>query len=223
MRRLIPLLFAIACKSPVDSLPVVPPVVEAGPPLAVQPAIIEAGPVVVTSWIAPREVLIIGDSEACAVSYVVKATVKQINIDAKQPEDVVNVDCKGGTVVPYWGTGGHFRAALARHPKTDAVLIFLGTNHYWNQKDTPNVVPILDLIKEKGLNCVWVGNTAVHGKHWNINNLLRTAVTPTCSYFDTEAANIPLADGVHPDRAGSVKWLKAIWPTIPLRYEENDE
>lgn len=164
---------------------------------------------------ASRHILIVGDSEACAVASQVK--------NAKLPTDTVDVDCKGGTVVQYWAAGGHFRSALARHPHPDAVLIFLGTNHYWNQNDTPDVKPILDLVQEQGLSCVWVGNTAVKGKHWNINNLLRAAVTPACSYFDTEAADIPLADGVHPGPAAALKWLNAVWPMIPMKYEEAHE
>jgi len=159
--------------------------------------------------VAARRILIVGDSEACAVASQVK--------DAKLPTDTVDVDCKGGTVVQYWAAGGQ------RHPRPDTVLIFLGTNHYWNQKDTPDVKPILDLVKEQGFSCVWVGNTAVKGRHWNINNLLREAVTPTCSYFDTEAADIPLWDGVHPGPAAALKWLNAVWPMIPMKYEEAHE
>lgn len=164
--------------------------------------------------VANRRILIIGDSEACVVSSQVK--------NAKLPTDTVDVDCKGGTVVQYWGTGGHFRAALARHPKPDVVLIFLGTNHH-GQKVTPPVAPILDLVRDNGLQCVWVGNTAVDGKRWAINGLIHDAVQPTCSYFDTEAAGIQLTDGVHPYGAAALKWLQAIWPTIPMKYEETHE
>lgn len=164
--------------------------------------------------IAPRKVLIIGDSEACAVQWQVK--------NAKLPTDQVDVECKGGTVVQYWGASGNMKRALDRHPGTDVVVIFLGTNHY-GQTVTPPVAPILSLVKERGLKCVWVGNTAVNGKKWKINDLLRMAVTPTCSYFDTEAAGIPLPDGVHPDGTGALKWLRLVWPTIPMKHEESDE
>jgi len=163
--------------------------------------------------IAKRRILIIGDSEACAVAPVVKL--------AKLPTDAVDVDCKGGTVVQYWGVGGNFRAALSRHPKPDVVLIFLGTNHYWQEK-VPAVDPVLNIIKDRGFQCVWVGNTAVHGKSWEINGLIRAAVSPTCDYFDTEAANIPLYDGVHPNAEAALLWLQKVWPTIPLKYEEEE-
>lgn len=191
-----------------DSLPTPPPGT-AVVPNQVPPTVEAAAPVP-----APRRILIIGDSEACAVAPQVKK--------AKLPTDTVDVECKGGTVVQYWGAQGHFKAALAKHPKPDVVVIFLGTNHYW-QKETPPVAPVLDLVRENGLKCVWVGNTAVKGKKWAINGLIREAVTPTCDYFDTEEADIPLWDGVHPDPTAALKWLQAVWPTIPLKYEDTHD
>jgi len=163
---------------------------------------------------AKRRILIVGDSEACTVAHYVKKV--------KLSTDIVNVDCKGATTVQYWAAGGNFRAALNRHPKPDTVLVFLGTNNYWN-KTAPNAKPILDQVTERGFGCVWVGNTAVKGKKWPINGLLRDAVTPTCSYFDTEAADISLPDGVHPGPSGAVKWLRLVWEMIPMKYEEPNE
>jgi lysophospholipase L1-like esterase len=171
----------------------------------------------------PRNVLIVGDSEACAVSSYInlKKLVATINDeDNHHPHDVVNVDCKGGTVVQYWGAGGHMKLALQKYPHPDAVLVFLGTNHYWQDK-VPPTQTVTDLLKDT--NCVWVGNTAVHGKYWKINHLIYEAVTPQCSYFDTETADIPLADGVHPTPAGATKWIRAVWPMIPHKYEDSDE
>ncbi len=168
-----------------------------------------------------RRILIVGDSEACAVGSYARSIDKELQEAAGLPVDFIDVECKVSTTVPYWGAMGNLQAALGRHPKPDTVLIFLGTNHYWNEKDTPDVSPILDLLTAFDIKCVWAGNTAVHGRHWAINHLLRDAVTPTCSYFDTEAANIPLADGIHPTGAGAIKWLKAIWPMIPPKYEEH--
>jgi len=166
----------------------------------------------------PRRVLITGDSEACRVGFYAKKVIAQINAENHEPADVVDVDCKGGTVVQYWGTGGNLKLALARHPHPDDVLVFLGTNHYW-QRVTPPTSTVTDLLRDT--NCIWVGNTAVHGKHWAINGLIRDAVTPQCAYFDTEAADIPLDDGVHPGHAGAVKWLRMVWATIPTKYEED--
>lgn len=183
-----------------------------------------------------RRVLIVGDSEACAVGYVVKDTVQKINDEAKQPRDTVNVDCKGGTVVQYWADQGHLKQALVKHPSPDVVIVFLGTNHYWQTRGdgdagwpttlsmVRNATAIGKEIRVSGASCVWVGNTAVKGRSWPVNVILREAVSPDlCTYFDTEAANIPLADGVHPTTAGAVKWLRAVWQVLPPKYEEADE
>jgi hypothetical protein len=166
----------------------------------------------------PRHVLIVGDSEACATGRYAKDAVKQFNDDHGQPHDTIDVECKGGTQVRYWGKEGHLRDALSKHPNPDNIVIFLGTNHYTETK-APDVSIVLDLVKQSGARCTWVGNTAVNGKKWKINKLMRDAVTPTCDYFDTEAANIALPDGVHPWGDGAIKWIKLVWVTIPTKYE----
>jgi len=164
-----------------------------------------------------RHVLVIGDSEACAVKpYIKKAAAEACN-GLGVPTDVIDVDCKGGTTVQYWGAQGHFRGSLEGHGRPDAVVVFLGTNHYW-QTTAPPVETITSLLPDSS-DCVWVGNTAVKGKRWRINSLMRDAVSPRCTYFDTEAANIELPDGVHPSGAAAIRWVKAIWPLIPPRYE----
>lgn len=171
--------------------------------------------------LAPRKVLVVGDSEACAVNLYIRKTVKEFNEALKQPLDVVDVDCKGGTTVQYWGEQGHFRESLSKHGKPDVVVVFLGTNHYW-QTTTPPVNMIIDQLEPR-TECLWVGNTAVKGRKWKINRLLKDAVTPRCQYFDTEAADIHLPDGVHPSGAAAIKWIKMIWSMIPLKYEVRDE
>lgn len=177
-------------------------------------------PITVITPRQPRHILIVGDSEACAVAPYAQKVADEVDKENGWPKDKVDVDCKGGTVVQYWGAGGHLKLALQRHPNPDDVLVFLGTNHYW-QKAAPPTATVTDLLK--GTNCVWVGNTAVKGHKWPINQLIRDSVTPQCTYFDTEAADIPLWDGVHPDRTGAVKWLRLVWPTIPPKYEEADQ
>jgi hypothetical protein len=153
-----------------------------------------------------RHILIVGDSEACRVGWFVNKV--------KLPTDDVSVECKESTQVKWWADG-RFAEALNRHPDTDAVLIFLGTNNFHDQAP-PDVAPIINVVENKGIACIWVGNVAVRGKTWPINGLLHGVVSPTrCSYFDTEAAGITLDDGIHPGQSASVKWLKAIWPLIP--------
>ena len=215
MRHLIMMLFACLVTADVQVRSIAPE-----PPVIVTPATITAPVTEIVSWYAPRHVLIVGDSEACRVGFWVKEVVKQINAEQQRPADQINIECKDSTRVQYWDD--RIKEALDRHPDTDTLLVFLGTNHYYNVQ-TPPVGPILEEVKERGLNCVWVGNTAVNGKRWKINELLDQAVRPTCDYFDTEAANIPLLDGVHPDHDGAVKWIKEIWKTIPPMYEEDDE
>lgn len=163
---------------------------------------------------SPRNVLIVGDSEACAVGTVAKEVAKE-----QSPPDSVSVECKGGTVIQYWAGGMHFQYALAAHPKADTVLVFLGTNHYW-QKSVPSPKVILDQVAARGLTCVWVGNVAVKGRTWPINGMLRDAVTPTCGYFDAEKVQMQLWDGYHPDRANARLWLREVWAAIPPKYEE---
>lgn len=169
----------------------------------------------------PRRVLLVGDSEACRVGLFVQAEARRINDEQHQSRDIVEVDCRTSTMVQYWAEDGNFKASLERHQKPDAVLVFLGTNHWWIPNVTPDVAPITDLVKERGIDCLWVGNVKAYGEHYQINDLLREAVTPTCRYFDTEAANIPLdPGGVHPGREGAVKWIRAIWPLIPSKHEK---
>lgn len=177
-----------------------------------------------TSSLVGRNILVVGDSEACAVNFVIKPTIQKINDENGHPRDVVSVDCKGSTTVRYWGEQGHLHTALSKHPHPDVVVVFLGTNHYAQMTGKVSGVDnVLQEIKKSGAQCVWVGNTAVRGKHWPINKILRDAVTPDCTYFDTEAANIPLADGIHPDRQASVKWLRLIWPMLPFKFEEKHD
>jgi hypothetical protein len=153
-----------------------------------------------------RHVLVVGDSEACRVGWSVNA--------AKLPDDDVSVECKVSTRVRDWAQGGLLVAALEKHPETDTVVVFLGTNDCYDQT-VPDVQPILHLVTEQGVSCVWVGNVAVRGRRWPVNGMLHAAVTPTCQYFDTEAANIPLADGIHPTWRGAITWLRKVWLLVP--------
>ena len=168
--------------------------------------------------VAARNVLIIGDSEACAVAPVAKEVAREWAEKKGYPIDNVAVECKGGTVIQYWAAGQHAKLALGTHPKTDTLLVFLGTNHYWQKTLVGDPTQILDLVKANKLQCTWVGNVAVKGKKWAVNDQVKQAVTPTCNYFDSEEEQIKLHDGVHPDRANAKKWLSDVWETIPLKY-----
>jgi hypothetical protein len=160
-----------------------------------------------------RRVLIVGDSEACNVATYAWEVSQELH-----QHDLIDVACRVGSRVEYWGAQGHLANHLAQHPKPDVVVVFLGTNHYY-ERVAPVVAPILDQIEQQGSSCVWVGNVPVRGHRWPINGLLRAAVTPRCTYFDTEAAQIPLADGIHPTVVGAQEWLRKIWPLLPKKDE----
>lgn len=154
----------------------------------------------------PRRVLVVGDSEACAVAAYVSAA-------ARDHGDVAFVECKASTTIQYWSTD-RLIAALDSHPNIDSVIVFLGTNHYLDRV-APPVKHILDVIEARRLKCVWVGNTAVGGRSHRINDLLHDAVTPVCRYFDAEAFDLKLYDGVHPTRGSAERWIKGIWSVLP--------
>lgn len=161
----------------------------------------------------PRRVLIVGDSEAGRVSWVIK--------DVKDSDDVVDVVYKGGTPIAYWASNGahQLNQAFNDHPGTDTVVIFLGTND-WYRKTLPDVDPILKAVTDRGISCVWVGPTSVHGKKWPINDMLENKVSSVCSYFNTEVAEISLEDGVHPNQQEARKWLGMVWLMVPPKFAE---
>jgi hypothetical protein len=154
---------------------------------------------------APRRILIVGDSEAGYVS-------RRIS-EVKLAHDTVEVDAKSSTTIQYWSELGNFLTVLNRHQKSDIVVIFLGTNNYGNTT-LPNVAPILDEVVKRNLKCIWVGPTAVRGKNWPINAMLKARVQPVCKYLDTQASNISLEDGIHPTHESILKWLKLVWSLL---------
>jgi hypothetical protein len=99
---------------------------------------------------------------------------------------------------------------MRRNAKPDVLIVFLGTVNF----NFPYLQPIhniLDEITHRQLTCIWVGPTKVYGQTHIINQLIKEAVVPTCTYVDTETLDIPLEDGVHPTIPGAIKWLQEIW------------
>ena len=204
-------LVALTCRTTVEPTPYEPgPAPEADP--VAPPPVVPVRPAV--SVPLTRHVLVVGDSEACAAG----AHAKEV---AESHGDVVEVVCKPSTTVAYW-SGGPLEKALNASPGIDTLVVFLGTNHYLDHR-APVITPVLGTIAAHGLRCVWVGNTSVRGRHWPINGLLRDAVTPACVYFDTEAADVPLVDGVHPGPIAARRWLEDVWRVIPPRYEDGSQ
>ena len=145
-----------------------------------------------------QNILIVGDSEACAMKFGAITAVRQ-------PGEMVFNICKNGTRVAYW-EGEKMRNALSTG-KYDTVIVFLGTNDYGSKPDPTKIV---SQIKATGASCVWVGPTLVRGKKSVTNDHLRTRVSP-CVYLDTQALGVPLVDGIHPTSSGAVKWLTEVW------------
>lgn len=218
MRRLVQVLVAlglsslavVTCQPPVDPGRPVEETVVAVVPVPDAAETSETTETTRESVRLARHVLVVGDSEACAVSTHVTGVARSAGDDA----DFV---CKSSTTVQYWSAGPLTRALDAR-PHVDTVVVFLGTNHYLDAI-APPVGPILEEFRSRGLTCVWVGNTPVMGKPWKVNGLLRDAVSGSCTYFDTEAFGPVLRDGVHPTPASARLWLDAVWRVIPQKFE----
>ena len=164
-----------------------------------------------------QNILVIGDSEAGSISFALQGAKKKGESSgetaarmAGSPYQGENVafEFKGGTPIDYWSKQGHGKEALDKHPETDTVFVFLGTNDFYKQA-APDVEPLLKEIRDRNIKCVWAGNTSVHNKKWAINKKLKEAVEADCSYVDSES--IQLGDGVHPTFQGVVQWLKLIW------------
>ena len=145
-------------------------------------------------------ILVIGDSLACGSKW-------RAN-EVKKDNESLQWDCKVGSPIEFWSKNGAAKRALDAHPKTDSVIIFLGTNNYTNVK-LPDVEPLLKEVRDRNLRCTWVGPTAVRGKKTALNPLLKAAVEKTCKYVDAE--DIPLGDGIHPTMDGWLTLLTKIW------------
>lgn len=160
-----------------------------------------------TSFVKQTKILLIGDSQAGRCSTRVDR-VKKLN-------QIVFVDYKVSTTIQYWNDK-RFATAIERY-SPDKIVIFLGTNNYLD-KTLPNVESILSTIKNKSLDCVWLGPVAVRGdKNIAINKLLKRAVGETCVYVDSIDANIQLEDGIHPNSSGIDMWLNLAWDNFRKR------
>lgn len=155
---------------------------------------------------AHQNILLIGDSQVRFLSwYWGRANVQR-------PNETVWFDSKPGTTILTWN---HiFIREMKKYPDVDVVLIFLGTNNF-NFPFLQEHQNILNEVQRRKIMCLWIGPSNVR---WpGIRNLhmtgpsLKAAVSPTCTYFDTEAADIELVDGIHPSLIGAKKWLQLIW------------
>lgn len=147
------------------------------------------------------KVLLIGDSEAGAVSPYVSSVLR--------PGETISVSSVVGSRIQAW-SNGQLAAAVAQ-AQPDVVAVFLGTNDYW-ATSSPNLAPIFAQLPARA---IWVGPTAVQGRAWPISTWIQNACASRgVPFVNTEALGIPLRDGIHPTAAGAVKWLQAIWPLV---------
>jgi len=156
----------------------------------------------------PRKVLVVGDSEACAVG----AIAPEITTHA------VKVSCSSGTTIQDW-TGRKLTSAIASAPGSDVVIVFLGGNNIVNE-DVDGIDQIIDAIWKHGADCVWVSNAALFDKKWRINELMKAHVGERCKYLDSEELPLNLPDKLHPDRASARLWLNAALELMPKIYKE---
>jgi hypothetical protein len=154
----------------------------------------------------PRNILIIGDSEACAVGAVVH----------EFTHHTLKCSCSSGTTIQDWA-GMKVNRVLRDVDDVDVVIVFLGGNNIINE----NVVGVQTIIDKIGTrDCVWVGNAALFGKTWNVNQLMKDSVGTQCSYLDSEKLQLKLPDKMHPDRASARLWLQAAIDLVPKVYKE---
>ena len=152
---------------------------------------------------APQRILLIGDSQVRYLSWYFERA------QVKQPNETVLFDSHPGYTI--LAMNRIFVAEMNKYPNIDEVIIFLGTNNH-NFNFLQPLDNILNEVKRRQVKCLWVGGTEVyHHHHPVINNLIKNAVQPICSFFDTEAKEISLLDEVHPDLEGGKKWLREIW------------
>lgn len=160
----------------------------------------------------PMNLLIVGDSAACAIGSIARSVTKNMDSVAS-----VDVQCKVGSRIEEW-SGRRFEYALLMHPKADTVLVFLGGNNV-GQKQAPDVSKILASVEAHDLRCTWAGPAAVHGRRWKLNEQLKASITHGCGYFESENVDMKLVDGLHPDKEGAKKWLLLVLATVPQRYK----
>lgn len=155
---------------------------------------------------SPQRILLIGDSQVRYLSWYFDRA------EVKQPNETVLFDSHPGYTI--LAMNRIFVAEMNKYPNLDEVIIFLGTNNF-NFNFIQDHQNILDEIKRRHIKCVWAGPTDVRMKGFKnlhiIGPLIKHSVEEVCTYFDTEAFNISLLDGIHPDLEGGKKWLREIW------------
>jgi len=142
---------------------------------------------------------IVGDSEAGAVA----PSLKGVLPSGSQIVLTYEVSSR----IEKWAGGK--MAASRPSRKVDRVIVFLGTNNYYDTQ-LPSVEGVLQVIRSTGARCTWVGPPKVNNRPWKLNNDLKAAVGSTCTYVDSQQLAIELRDGIHPTDKGAQEWARKI-------------
>lgn len=105
-------------------------------------------------------------------------------------------------------SGGKMLASKPASP-VDVVIVFLGTNNYYDEK-LPSVDGVLQVVKSTGARCIWVGPPKVNARSFKLNEELKIATSSTCKYVDSQQLAIELQDGIHPSSQGARVWARKI-------------
>jgi hypothetical protein len=136
------------------------------------------------------DTIVIGDSEACAVSRLAA-------------NDGVPSFCKVSSRIEWWASNAPERAKNAR-----IVVIFLGAN---NCDDKAVEVATHTLLVElKAERCVWVGPPMIRNKVCNASHLLEETLVNRCTFIDSSKLPIQQRDGVHPTTQGAEFWWSEV-------------
>lgn len=145
-----------------------------------------------TCWIA-------GDSEAGATHAALRS--------ALPPGSQTVLTYEVSSRIEKWAGGKMAASKPAR--KVDRIIVFLGTNNYYDSK-LPSVEGVLRVVRSTGAKCIWVGPPKVNNRPWKLNNDLKSAVEPLCTYVDSQQLAIELRDGIHPTDKGAQEWARKI-------------
>lgn len=142
-----------------------------------------------------KQYLLVGDSEAGALSYSVKRNSESGCWDFK---------FLVGSRTAYWK-----KEVEKIDDNYNIIFISLGANDYANPKDISGIVEISKWAERHSNECIWVGPPKLWNKDSNVVKTIKN--TTTCKFFDSSAEKIELtSDLVHPTYAGADFWLKKV-------------
>jgi hypothetical protein len=136
------------------------------------------------------DTVVIGDSEACAVSRLAS-------------NDGIPTFCKVSSRIEWWASNAPRRARNAR-----TVVIFLGANNCDDKIVGASVNTLLTQLNAE--RCVWVGPPVIRGKACGVSPLLGEALEGRCTFVDSSDLPIELRDGVHPTANGAKLWWNEV-------------